>query len=390
MGAGLAGVGAVRALRELGYPGRVVLVGDEPHVPYDRPPLSKEYLAGAMPVEALRLVAPDEDLDVDRRTGTAVALDPATRRVRLDTGEEVGGDGVVLAAGARARTLPGSTPAGVHTLRSLDDARGLRGDLRPGARLVIVGGGFLGAEVASTARGLGVEVTVVETEAVPLARALGPRVGAACAALHVEHGVRLCTGVAVDRLLGDGDGRVRAVTLADGRVLDADVVLVAVGSVPAVGWLAGSGLDVTGGVLTDAAGATGVPGIVAAGDCTRRIEAGAGVVVRQEHWTNALHQPYRAAASLLGADAPGQPVQATVPYLWSDQYGRRLQFAGHRRPGDEEQMVDGDLAAHRFAVVYRRGGTLVAVLAVDTPRVFTRLRRDLAAVTAPPEGRPEG
>lgn len=402
VGAGLAGLSAVRALRALGHEGPVVLVGDERHAPYDRPPLSKEFLAGALPRQGLSLAAPgDEALDVEVRTGdAAVALDPRTCRVRLASGDQVGGAGVVLACGARARSLPGlpgvpvaaraaepatGPPAGVHTLRSLDDALTLRDELRPGARLVVVGAGFIGAEVASTARGLGVEVTVVEAAPVPLAAVLGERFGAVCARRHADHGVRLIAGVGVAELLAE-QGRVRAVRLVDGRQLEAQVVLVAVGSAPAVGWLDGSGLDVEGGVLTDAAGATGVPGVVATGDCTRRFAPTAGGVVRQEHWTNALHHPHQAVAALLGRPAPPVPGPAAVPYFWSDQYGARLQFAGHRRPGDLERVVEGDPGSGPFVAEYHRDGVLVAVLAVDSPRLFTRRRRDLAATPARHEG----
>jgi 3-phenylpropionate/trans-cinnamate dioxygenase ferredoxin reductase component len=396
VGAGLAGLGAVRALRAQDYRGRILLVGAEHHAPYDRPPLSKEFLAGALPVASLDLAAPqDEDLDVERLLGTAaVALDAATRTVHLDTGERVGGDGVVLACGARARQLPGAVGGrpggpslvGVHTLRRLEDAVALHDDLRPGARLVVVGAGFIGSEVASTARGLGVEVTVVEAAAVPLAGPLGERFGALCARLHADHGVRLVTGTGVGGLVGDGGTggreRVRAVRLADGRELAADVVLVAVGSVPEVEWLAGSGLDVAGGVRTDGEGATAVPGVVATGDCSTRHEPLAGRPLRQEHWTNALHHPRRAVAALLGRPAPLPQPQAAVPYFWSDQYGRRLQFAGHREPGDLEQVVDGDPRQSSFVAEYRRDGALVAVLAMDSPRLFTRRRRELAASAA--------
>ena len=388
VGAGLAGLSAVRALRALGHPGRIVLVGKEPHAPYDRPPLSKEFLGGALTVEGLSLAAPGDDaLDVEVRTADpATALDPGARRVRLASGEWVGGEGVVLACGARARQLPAA--AGVHTLRTLDDALALRDVLRPGARLVVVGGGFIGAEVASTARGLGLDVTVVEAAPVPMAAALGERFGGVCARWHRDHGVRLVTGVGVAGIVGaaPGPGRrggvARAVRLDDGRELPADVVLVAVGSTPDVDWLAGSGLDVDRGVRTDADGATGVPGIVATGDCTCRVEPAAGTVVRQEHWTNALHHPHRAVAALLGRPAPAPPVAAAVPYFWSDQYGVRLQFAGHRRPGDEEHVVEGDPDDGAFVAEYRRDGELVALVAADSPRLFTRRRRELAAALA--------
>ncbi|MEU0468220.1 FAD-dependent oxidoreductase [Amycolatopsis sp. NPDC006131] len=377
-GASLAGLSTARALREAGFDGRVVVVGDEPHRPYDRPPLSKEFLAGTMSAADLALESDDEDLDVDWRLGArAVALDPALRTIVLGSDERITCDGVVLATGARARRLPGEPLAGVHTLRTLDDAIALRAELVPGARLVVIGAGFIGAEVASTARGLGLAVTVVEQQAVPLAGPLGVELGGVCAALHGEHGVELITGVGVAGLTGAE--RVRSVHLTDGRELPADVVVVGVGAVPNTEWLAGSGLDAERGVRTDARCATGIPSVVAVGDCAVSHNPFAGAEIRLEHWTNALEQPATAAATLLGHEQLPSP---RAPYFWSDQYGARLQFAGHRRDGDRMEIVDGDPAAHRFTAVFRRGDRPVAVFAMNQPKVFGRWRRELRA-TAP-------
>jgi 3-phenylpropionate/trans-cinnamate dioxygenase ferredoxin reductase subunit len=391
VGAGLAGLGAVRALRAQGYSGRVVLVGQEQHAPYDRPPLSKEFLAGSMPFGALSLAAPqDQELDVDVRAGArAVALHATEREVELASGERVGGDGVVLATGARARTLPTVETAhrrmaGVHTLRTVEDAIALREVLVPGARLVVVGAGFIGAEVASTARALGVEVTVLEVAPVPLEAALGAQMGAVCGALHAAHGVQLLTGLGVERLLEDEAGRVRAIRTADGRQLQADAVLVAIGPVPNVEWLSGSGLQLDGGVHTDAVGATGIQGVVATGDCARRFDPATGRHERQEHWTNALQHPQVAVSALLGGPPPTLPATAVLPYFWSDQYGKRLQFAGHRLPGDAVEVVEGSVADYSFVAVYRREGAAVAVLSMNNPRVFGRWRRELAAALPVP------
>ncbi|MFD4252384.1 NAD(P)/FAD-dependent oxidoreductase [Amycolatopsis thermoflava] len=379
-GASLAGLSTARALREAGFDGRVVVVGDEPHRPYDRPPLSKEFLAGTMSAAELALESDDEDLDVDWCLGArAVALDPALRTIVLDSGERIVCDGVVLATGARARRLPGSPLAGVHTLRTLDDAIALRAELVPGARLVVIGAGFIGAEVASTARGLGLAVTVVEQQAVPLAGPLGTELGGVCAALHGEHGVELITGVGVAGLTGAE--RVRSVHLTDGRELAADVVVVGVGAVPNTEWLAGSGLDAERGVRTDARCATGIPSVVAVGDCAVSHNPFAGAEIRLEHWTNALEQPATAAATLLGH---GQLPSPRAPYFWSDQYGARLQFAGHRRDGDRMEVVDGDPAARRFSAVFRRGDRPVAVFAMNQPKVFGRWRRELRAAAPEP------
>ncbi|MEX5720873.1 NAD(P)/FAD-dependent oxidoreductase [Geodermatophilus maliterrae] len=377
VGASLAGLSAARAVRARSFDGHVVVIGDEPHAPYDRPPLSKDLLAGTSTLEDVALgTAADEALDLEWRLGTAaVGLDAATRSVRLADGSEVRADGVVLATGARARHLPGTGGlAGVHVLRTLDDALALRADLLAGRSLVVIGAGFIGAEVASTARGLGLEVTVVEALPVPLAGPLGPEMGAVCAGLHADHGTRLLTGTGVARLVGSP--RVEAVELADGRRLPADVVVVGIGAVPNVEWLAGSGVALDDGVVTDARGATTVPGIVAVGDCASTWSAEAGRALRSEHWTAALEQPVTAVATLLGED-PAAP--APVPYFWSEQYGSRIQFAGSRRDGDVVRVLEGDPAERSFLAVYERDGRPVAVLGMDQPRLFTRWRRQLRA-----------
>jgi NADPH-dependent 2,4-dienoyl-CoA reductase/sulfur reductase-like enzyme len=382
VGASLAGLSTARALREQSYDGRIVVIGDEVHVPYDRPPLSKEFLAGTASPDDIALGAPDdEDLGLEwRLSTTAVGLDHLSRSVLLDDGSEIRADGVVLATGARARRLPGSDGLdGVHVLRSLDDAIALREDLAAGGRLVVIGAGFIGAEVASTARKLGLDVTVVETQPVPLAGPLGADMGAVCAELHADHGTRLLTGTGVAGLVGTG--RVEAVELSDGTRLPADVVVVGIGATPNIEWLAHSGVALGNGVLTDARGATNIPGVVAVGDCAAAWSASAERHVRIEHWTNALEQPVTAVATLLGA---GEPALTPVPYFWSDQYGARIQFAGSRREGDVARVVEGSCADRSFLVVYERDGHPVAVLGMNQPRLFTRWRRQLrAAVPAP-------
>ena len=261
VGASLAGLSAARALRAQSYDGRIVVIGDERHAPYDRPPLSKEFLADTCSQEDVALgTAADEALDLDWRLGsTAVGLHRGTRSVRLADGSEVRADGVVLATGARARRLPGTESlAGVHVLRSLDDAVTLSADLLAAEHLVVIEAGFIGAEVASTARALGVQVTVVEAQPVPLAGPLGAEMGAVCAELHADHGTRLLSGTGVARLVGSN--RVQAVELADGRRLPADVVVVGIGAAPNVEWLADSCVALDHGVLTDERCATNVPG----------------------------------------------------------------------------------------------------------------------------------
>ena len=383
VGASLAGVSTVRALRAQGYDGSVTVVGDEPHAPYDRPPLSKGFLTAPDQPSPDPLLQDGEDLAVDWRLGVrATGLDAATRTVTLADGTRVGADAVVLATGARARRLPGTgspgtgSRTGVHVLRTLDDAVALRGRLAAGGTLVVVGAGFIGAEVAASARSLGLDVTVVEAQPVPLAGPLGTTMGQAVAGLHADHGVRLRTGVGVARLLGDG--RVEAVELADGTRLPADTVVVGVGAVPEVDWLAGSGLDVDGGVRTSATCATDAPGVVAVGDCGLAYDVHARRHLRAEHWTHALQQPATAAATLLGAPAP----YTAVPYVWSEQYGLHVQLAGWTAGADEPVVVHGSVAERSFVATYERDGALVAVVGVGAPGPFTRWRRTLRTQAA--------
>jgi NADPH-dependent 2,4-dienoyl-CoA reductase/sulfur reductase-like enzyme len=359
-----------------------VVIGNEEHLPYDRPPLSKDFLAGTASLDDIALsTSDDEDLQLEWRLGTtAVGLNPLSRSVLLRNGSEIRADGVVLATGARARLLPGSEGlGGVHVLRSLDDAISLREDLATAERLVVIGAGFIGAEVASTARTLGLEVTVVETQPIPLAGPLGTEMGAVCAELHVDHGTRLLTGTGVAGLVGTG--RVEAVELTDGTRLSADVVVVGIGAAPNIEWLADSGVALGNGVLTDARGATNIPGVVAVGDCAAAWSASAERHVRIEHWTNALEQPATAVATLLGTvEAAPTP----VPYFWSDQYGTRLQFAGSRRETDVARVIEGSCADRSFLAVYERDGEPVAVLGMNQPRLFTRWRRQLRSSVATP------
>ncbi|RAG85795.1 NAD(P)/FAD-dependent oxidoreductase [Streptacidiphilus pinicola] len=380
VGASLAGLGAVRALREEGYEGAITVVGEERHLPYDRPPLSKQFLTGEYDAAALALGDAEEyqDLDADWLLGArAVRLAPAARTVTLADGRDLRADAVVIATGATARTLPGARGlAGVHTLRTLHDAEALRAELTTGRPAVaVVGAGFIGAEVASSARSLGLDVTVIEAAQAPLERALGREMGLVCASFHADHGVRLLCGAGVAGL--EGVGRVTGVRLADGRVVPADVVVVGVGARPATDWLDGSGLQVDDGVLCDAGCATDIPQVVAVGDVARCLDLFTGGHTRVEHWTSATDQPRTAVRTLLtGVSAPAP---AAAPYFWSDQYRHRIQFAGHLRPGDEPQLVEGDLESRSFAAVYRREGRAVAVLAVDQAKAFVRMRRTLRA-----------
>lgn len=383
VGASLAGISAARSARAQGFAGRLVIIGDEAHRPYDRPPLSKDFLAGKITPGHLLLESAGEDeaadpLQAEWLLGRAArSLDAAGRRVTLDDGSVVEADGVVIATGASARTLPELAGlANVFTLRTLEDAQDLAPELVPGTRLVIVGAGFIGAEVASTARALGVEVTVVCTGTVPLSRPLGAEMAAALAALHGINGVELICDATVESYYS-GEGVVSGLRLADGRYLPADVVLVAIGAVPNTAWLAGSGVELGDGVLCDPMGRTNVPGVVAVGDCAAWLDEESGRHRRVEHWSCAAERPSLAVTALLDPGAARQPLN--LPYFWSDQYNVRIQFAGHARDTDRVSIEAGDPAAHSFLAVYYRGGEPVAVLGANQPRLFNKWKRQLNA-----------
>jgi NADPH-dependent 2,4-dienoyl-CoA reductase/sulfur reductase-like enzyme len=383
VGASLAGLRAVETLRTDGFEGTITLVGAEDRLPYDRPPLSKKVLSGEWEPErtALRRDGELDQLDVDARLGVrAERLDVAARRIHLSDGTALGFDGLVIATGAAVRRLSGQPDlAGIFMLRTLDDCLALRAALTVGSpRVVVIGAGFIGAEVAATARGLGCDVTVVEAMPVPLARALGPQMGMACAELHRDHGVALRLGVGVDAL--EGAGRVERVVLADGTVLEADVVVVGVGVEPATGWLQGSGLELRDGVVCDATLAAGPPGVYAAGDVCRWPNQLFDEEMRVEHWTNAAEQGAQAARNLM-ATAAGQPgaPYAPVPFFWSDQYGARLQFLGRAGPDDEVQVVNGSVEERAFVALYGRRGRLRGVLGLSRPKVVMGFQKLLAA-----------
>lgn len=381
IGASLAGLSAARALRAQGFDGALTIVGAEKRRPYDRPPLSKEFLAGDIGEDALSLEA-DDDLNARWLLGvSAIGLDVAAGGVRLDDGTAIHADGIVVATGARARSWPAADGmAGVHVLRTIDDAVALREELRAGARLVVIGAGFIGGEVASTATKLGLDVTVVEAALCPLAGPLGVRLGAAVARLHTENGTRLLCGAPVAGLVGHD--RVTGVELADGRRLAADVVVVGIGAIANIEWLRESPLELANGVVCDEGGCTSIPNVVAVGDCAAWHEPCVGWPHRVEHWTGALERPAIAVATLL-AGGRHNGVPAKPPYFWSDQYGHRIQFAGIAHPSDDITFEVGNGHDTSFLAVYRRAGEAVAVLGVDQPKLFTRLRRQLSAVPVP-------
>ncbi len=384
VGASLAGLRAVEALRREGYDDRLVVIGAEPHLPYDRPPLSKEFLAGEWEPEQLTLRRqPYDDLDVDWRLGRrATALDLGARELELHDGERVPFDGLVIATGATPRTLAGTPPlAGVFTLRTLDDALAIRELLEGRPRVVVIGAGFIGSEVAATCksrRGID-DVTVLEMLPQPLVRGVGPVIGEVMGELHRDHGVDLRCGVTVAGI--EGDGRVERVRLGDGTALEADLVVVGVGVAPETAWLEGSGLTIDNGVVCDET-CLAAPGVVAAGDVARwRNPLFGGELMRVEHWTNATEQGVAAARRLLAGDRAGEPY-APVPFVWSDQYDLKIQVVGHVRGDDEVAVVHGSLDERRFVALFGRGDRLTGALGFSRPRQLMQYRRMLAEGTS--------
>lgn len=381
VGSSLAGLSAARAARAEGFEGRLVMIGDELHRPYDRPPLSKDFLAGKVGLETLSLEDPTEDLSIEWQLGQrAVALDAGDRAVVLADGTRVAADGLVIATGSTARPLPQFAGfENVYTLRTIDDALALREELRPGAKFLVIGAGLIGAEVASTALAAGAEVTLLGGPRVPLTRSVGADMGSVLAGLHAAHGVEFIQDASVESVRSDGT-RVRSVELAGGRVLEADAVLVAVGGEAATAWLEGSAVATADGVVCDDHGRTSVPGIVAVGDCAAWADRHLGRHHRHGHWNAALTQPARAIKALLGAPDP-EPV-ATLPYFWSDQYGIRIQFSGHAELADRVEIEEGDLSSHSFLAAYYRGDQPIGVLSSAQPRLFGKRRRQLERAVA--------
>lgn len=390
VGASLAGLSAARALRAQGYAGELVVIGNEVHRPYDRPPLSKEFLGADHHLVELSLEAETEDLDVTWHLGVhATGLQPRAEggaTVLLTDRDAVDADAVIIATGAAARCdMPGVGLSGVHLLRTVDDAVALRADLHraveSGGTVAIVGGGFIGSEVASTARKLGCQVTVFVPDDVPLRAALGPYADAV-AALHAEHGVTVRPHSRVLGLRRSDDGGLEV--LLDGAdPVPAATVVLGIGAAPAVGWLTGCGLDLHGGagdaIRCDETGATNLPGVFAVGDCAAWFDQHRGRHHKIEHWTSAVERGAVVAARVLGAE---KLPTCRPPYVWSDIYGKRLQLAGYRELADHPDTLEatlevGSLAEGSFAAVYRRGGEPVAVLALDQSRQFNQIRRRL-------------
>ena len=404
-GGGLAAVRTAEQLRKSGYQGPVVVVSDEQHLPYDRPPLSKDVLndsgKGVGDVIADVTLKPAEfysDNDIALLRGAAAgSLDTAARTVTLADGMVLDYDELVIATGLVPKRIP-SFPdlAGIRVLRSMDDALDLREHAASARRAVIIGAGFIGCEVAASLRKLGVDVVLVEPQPAPLAGVLGQRIGELVARLHRAEGVDVRTGVGVAEVFGTGGqersdsgeehggqersdsgeenrDHVAAVELTDGSVIDADLVVVGVGSRPATDWLVGSGVSLDNGVLCDEVGRTSEPHVWALGDVASWRDAG-GHQVRVEHWSNVADQARVLVSAMLGQDAPSVVV---VPYFWSDQYDVKIQCLGEPQAGDEVHVVEDD--GRKFLAYYERDGVLTGVVGGGMPGKVMKARAKIAA-----------
>ena len=417
VGGSLAGLRAAETLRSDGFSGTIHFIGEETRLPYDRPPLSKEVLGDKMEVANAGLISQEafDALRLELHLGKrAVGLDAERKAVLLASEGEAGGksageaaeaggaaaseeitaDGIVIATGSRPRKMPGTEGiGGVYTLRTLEDCLALKAEFATGPKVAVIGAGFIGAEVAATARGLGLDVTVIEMLATPLARVLGDTLGQVMADLHRDNGVDLRLGVGVNEVVAGDGGRVASVELSDGTSIAADVVVVGIGVIPNTEWLEGSGLEIDNGVVCDET-LLAAPGITAAGDVARWPNRRFGETMRVEHWDNAIEQGIAAARRLLaggwgqsgGSEADsseagsseeaGEAVPFTpVPWFWSDQYDRKIQLAGRSSPDGKVEIVTGSLEERRFAAIYEREGKLVGVLGMNRPRHVMQYRQ---------------
>lgn len=380
VGAGLAGLRTAEELRRAGYEGPLVLLGDEARLPYDRPPLSKQFVRGETDDTTLRPAEFFEEKSIELRLGVAASgVDTAARRLRLSDGEVLDYSHLIIATGLRPRRLPGlPEQAGVHVLRDHADAAALRAEVTGASAALVIGAGFIGCEVAASFRASGLDVVLVEPQPTPLASVLGAEVGALVARMHREEGVDLRCGVGLETLLSGADGRVAGARLADGSEVAADLVVVGVGSRPAVDWLADSGVALAdpaqgGGVLADEVGRTSAEGVWAVGDVAAwRHET--GEQARVEHWTNAGEQAKLLACALLGAELP---TAARVPYFWSDQYDVKIQALGTPSATDEVDVVSDD--GRKFLAYYSREGILTGVVGAGMTGQVMKARAKVAA-----------
>jgi 3-phenylpropionate/trans-cinnamate dioxygenase ferredoxin reductase component len=380
VGAGFAGAKAVETLREEGFGGRVVLVGDEPDRPYERPPLSKDYLRGEAERETIYVHAEDwyAARDVELRLGAGVtALDVGARSVELAGGERIAYDGLLLATGAEPKRLPipGADLEGVLYLRSVADSDALRARLERGGSVVVVGGGWIGCEVAASARQSGLEVTVIEPQSLPLAGVVGSELSAVYRDIHADNGVRLRLGTGVSAF--EGSGAVERVRLADGSAVDCDFVVVGVGVRPRTQLAERAGIAVGDGILVDERLATDAPGVFAAGDVASALHPFYGERVRVEHWATALEQGPHAARAMLGGTASYEK----LPYFFSDQYDVGMEYAGFARRWDRV-VFRGDPAAREFVAFWMQGDRIVAGMNVNVWGVVDQVQHLIRSRTA--------
>lgn len=376
VGASLAGLRAAQAARREGFEGTITIIGDEPHLPYDRPPLSKAYLADDAEADHYATSAELAEAGIELRCGVrATALDVDAKEV-VAGDLRIGYDALVVATGASPRVLPGHGDLdGVVTLRTLDDAQELRKRIRPGADVVIIGAGFIGSEIASSAQERGATVTVLEAAPVPLVRAVGDVVGAAISTLHERNGVRLVCGAQIDQI--NGDGHVSEVVLSTGERIPAQLVIVGIGAAPATAWLASSGValhPVDGGIVCDSYLESSAPGVYAAGDLVHWPNGRETGTIRLENWTSASDQGNRAGINAVLPEKRSPFV--TVPYFWSDWYHQRIQFVGSAE-ADSVSFVSGAPDEDRFVALYRAGDRLVGAATLNERRLIMKLRRHI-------------
>jgi NADPH-dependent 2,4-dienoyl-CoA reductase/sulfur reductase-like enzyme len=384
VGASLAGLRAAEEIRHEGHTGPVVIIGEEVHAPYDRPPLSKQVLSGKWEVERIHHHTPDahDALGLEFRLGRrATGLDTDSRTVTCSDGSDVSFDGLVIATGAATRSLPGTVGMpGVSMLRTLDDCLGIKAGIAAAddPRVVVIGAGFIGSEVAATCQGLDAKVTLLEAHHTPLARVLGDEMGQACADLHLANGMDLRTSITIDRLESDPGGPDPVtVCLDDGTRIPADVVVVGIGVSPSVDWLDGSGVTLDNGVFCDGT-LFAADRVVAAGDVANWVRPSTGRPARVEHWTNAAEGGAAAARNLLAGSAAAVAYDP-VPFFWSDQYATKIQMIGLPGPDDEVVVVSGSGSEGKLVALYRTGDRLGGVLTLSQPAKLMGYRPLLAA-----------
>ncbi|MEE9284260.1 MAG: FAD-dependent oxidoreductase [Dehalococcoidia bacterium] len=379
VGANLCGGRAAETLRKAGFDGRLLLIGAEPDRPYERPPLSKEYLRRKVERESVFLRPPEfyDEQEIEMRLAVRVTgIDVRDRSLELDGGERLGFDKLLIATGGRVRRLPvaGAELQGVYYLRTIADSEAIAAQLVAGGRVVVIGAGFIGAEVAASARMSGLEVTLLEVPDVPLGRALGSEMGGIYAEIHREQGIDLRLGTGVDRL--EGTGRVKRVVTSRGDFIDCDLVVVGVGMEPEIDLAVGAGIETGNGIIVDEYCRTSVEGIFAAGDVASFPNPILGERMRVEHWANAQNQGVAAAKAMLGMAEP----YAEVPWFWSDQYDLNMQYVGHASAWDEV-VLRGDVAGRRFTAFYLKDGRLRAAMALNRPRDVSASRTLIRTAT---------